>query len=380
MTKRFWDVASLTKELVQFPSVTPKDEGVQGRLAEWLSSLGFTVYPLPFGDIRNFYARIGTRSPLFCFAGHTDVVPPGPDEEWSSPPFSGEVRNGQLYGRGAADMKGAIAAMVSAVAPLVQEGRLTKRGSMAFLITGDEEGAAVNGTLKVLDWLRGNGEKIDLWLVGEPTSETRIGDTLKTGRRGSINGRLTLFGTQGHVAYPDLAKNPLQESLPLLQKLASLQLDQGNESFQPSRLVLTNVNGGTGRDNVIPDRVEIRFNIRHGTASNNESIRKKIEALLESSGLRYTLALESSGPAFLTGRGKLVDALVESVEKVQGYRPADSTTGGTSDARFIAPAGVETVELGLKNETIHKINECVPVADLEALAGIYRSLLENILQ
>ncbi|HXN06967.1 MAG TPA: succinyl-diaminopimelate desuccinylase [Nitrospiria bacterium] len=380
MTKRFWDVASLTKELVQFPSVTPKDEGVQGRLAEWLSSLGFTVYPLPFGDIRNFYARIGTRSPLFCFAGHTDVVPPGPDEEWSSPPFSGEVRNGQLYGRGAADMKGAIAAMVSAVAPLVQEGRLTKRGSMAFLITGDEEGAAVNGTLKVLDWLREKGEKIDFCLVGEPTSETRIGDTLKTGRRGSINGRLTLFGTQGHVAYPDLAKNPLQESLPLLQKLASLQLDQGNESFQPSRLVLTNVNGGTGRDNVIPDRVEIRFNIRHGTASNNESIRKKIEALLESSGLRYTLALESSGPAFLTGRGKLVDALVESVEKVQGYRPAESTTGGTSDARFIAPAGIETVELGLKNETIHKINECVPVADLEALAGIYRSLLENILQ
>ena len=380
MTKRFWDVASLTKELVQFPSVTPKDEGVQGRLAEWLSSLGFTVYPLPFGDIRNFYARIGTRSPLFCFAGHTDVVSPGPDEEWSSPPFSGEVRNGQLYGRGAADMKGAIAAMVSAVAPLVQEGRLTKRGSMAFLITGDEEGAAVNGTLKVLDWLREKGEKIDFCLVGEPTSETRIGDTLKTGRRGSINGRLTLFGTQGHVAYPDLAKNPLQESLPLLQKLASLQLDQGNESFQPSRLVLTNVNGGTGRDNVIPDRVEIRFNIRHGTASNNESIRKKIEALLESSGLRYTLALESSGPAFLTGRGKLVDALVESVEKVQGYRPAESTTGGTSDARFIAPAGIETVELGLKNETIHKINECVPVADLEALAGIYRSLLENILQ
>lgn len=379
MTKRSWDVASLTKELVQFPSVTPKDEGVQDRLAGWLSSLGFTVHPLPFGDIRNFYARIGTRSPLFCFAGHTDVVPAGPDEEWKFPPFSGEVRNGHLYGRGAADMKGAIAAMVSAVASLVQEGRLPKKGSMAFLITGDEEGAAVNGTLKVIEWLRKKGEKIDFCLVGEPTSETRIGDTLKTGRRGSINGRLTLFGTQGHVAYPDLAKNPLHESLPLLQKLASLQLDDGNQSFQPSRLVLTNLNGGTGRDNVIPDRFEIRFNIRHGTASSYESIRKKIEALLESSGLRYTLALESSGPAFLTGRGKLVDALVESVEKVQGYRPEESTTGGTSDARFIAPAGIETVELGLRNETIHKINESVPVADLEALAAIYRALLEKLL-
>jgi succinyl-diaminopimelate desuccinylase len=372
-----WNPVDLAQEFIEFDTTTPKDNGMQSRMISYLKKAGFTIHPLPFEGIQNFYARLGNSSPVFCFAGHTDVVPSGPEESWTTPPFSGKIRENNLFGRGAADMKGALAAMVSAVSEFLKESPLQK-GSIVFLITGDEEGAAIHGTAKVMEWLREKGEKMDFCLVGEPTSNLRVGDQIKNGRRGSINGRLTLYGIQGHVAYPHLAKNPLHEGLDILKELAGLQFDRGNSFFDPTRLALTNIQGGTGTDNVTPDRVEIRFNIRFGTASTFSSIKEKIEKLLKASGQKFSVEFTLSGEAFLSEKGRLIESMIQSVQEETGITPELSTSGGTSDARFIAPEGIEVAELGLKNETIHKIDEHVSLADLAALSKIYKKILNKI--
>jgi succinyl-diaminopimelate desuccinylase len=372
-----WNPVDLAQEFIEFDTTTPKDNGMQSRMISYLKKAGFTIHLLPFEGIQNFYARLGNSSPVFCFAGHTDVVPSGPEESWTTPPFSGKIRENNLFGRGSADMKGALAAMVSAVSEFLKESPLQK-GSIVFLITGDEEGPAIHGTAKVMEWLRQKGEKMDFCLVGEPTSNHRVGDQIKNGRRGSVNGRLTLYGIQGHVAYPHLAKNPLHEGLDILKELTGLQFDRGNSFFDPTRLVLTNIQGGTGTDNVTPERVEIRFNIRFGTASTFSSIKEKIEKLLKASGQKFSVEFTLSGEAFLSEKGRLIESMIQSVQEETGITPELSTSGGTSDARFIAPEGIEVAELGLKNETIHKIDEHVPLADLEALSNIYKKILNKI--
>ena len=372
------DPVELTQEFIRFDSTTPSDNGLQKKIAFYLEQIGFTVHHLPFGKVHNLYARIGTVGPLFCFAGHSDVVPSGPPDQWAVPPFSGMIRDRILYGRGAADMKGAIASMICAVPAILRSGVL-KRGSISFLITGDEEGPAVDGTVKVVEWLRKKEERIVFCLVGEPTSADVIGDTIKHGRRGSINGKLTLFGIQGHVAYPQLARNPLHESLAILEELVRISFDRGNEAFEPTHLALTNMHGGTGTDNVTPDSLEVRFNIRHGNISSYSEIRKTIEDLLNRSGVKYLLEIRQAAAPFLTGKGKLIDTLTRSVRELTGVTPHLSTTGGTSDARFIAPEGIEVAELGLKNKSIHKIDESVPIDDLYSLAGLYTRVVQELL-
>ncbi|MHB8483761.1 MAG: succinyl-diaminopimelate desuccinylase [Nitrospiria bacterium] len=373
-----WNVVDLTREFVQCDTVTPKDNGLQSKILSYLKEMGFKTHLLPFGEIHNFYARVGATPPLFCFAGHTDVVPAGPEENWTFPPFSAQLKEGRLYGRGTADMKGAIAAMISAVHKHLKRSSLRK-GSIAFLMTGDEEGPAVEGTVKVMEWLKQKGEKIDYCLVGEPTSETQLGDTIKNGRRGSINGRLTLYGIQGHVAYPHLAENPLHKGLEILRQLIRIPFDQGNVFFDPTHITLTNIQGGSGRDNVIPDRVETRFNIRYGTASTFHSIKEKIETMLVQSGVKFSLEFQHAGEAFLTSKGVLIQSIIQSVEEITGVTPKLSTGGGTSDARFIAPMGIEAAELGLKSGTIHKTDESVSTEDLMTLERIYKKILERIL-
>jgi len=372
------DPVDLTRELVRFDTTTPKDSGLQSFLISKLRPLGFRDFALPFNDVQNFYAQLGQTGPHFCFAGHTDVVPSGPADQWTFPPFAAVLDQDCLIGRGVADMKGAVAAMISAVSSFLAK-RPLSRGSISFLITGDEEGPAVDGTAKVMEWLNRSNEKIDYCLVGEPTSVRQIGDTIKFGRRGSINGRILLYGVQGHTAYPALARNPLHEALPFLSELVNIRFDEGNESFEPTHLSLTNMNGGTGTNNVIPDRLEIRFNIRNGTASSFKSIQDKIEQTIQQSGIRYSLEMLEAGRAFLTPKRKLVETLVDSVRECEGITPELSTSGGTSDARFIAPAGIDVAELGLKNESIHKINERAPVQDIRKLAKIYETLLTKLL-
>jgi len=371
------DPVALAQDWVRIRSVTPNDNGLQQIIGSRLTSAGFTVQNLAFDGIQNLYARFGDSSPLFCFAGHTDVVPANDPEAWRVSPFSGEIVDRLLYGRGAADMKGAIAAMMTA-AFRFREMLTQNRGSIAFLLTGDEEGPAINGTVKVIEWLKKRNETIDYCLVGEPTSLKRIGDTIKNGRRGSLNGRILLKGESGHVAYPHLAENPLHQGIELLRQLREIPFDSGDRHFDPTRLSLTNLQGGTGTDNVTPGSFEIRFNIRFGIASTAASIREKIEKVLSRLELPHTFEWKESAAPFLTEKGKLIDSMIAAVRKVNRISPQLSTSGGTSDARFFAREGIEVAELGLKSELIHKVNESVPVADIQLLSELYFQILTNI--
>lgn len=368
----------LAKDLIKRPSVTPDDAGCQPLIAERLAPLGFEAEHLRFEDVDNLWLRRGTSTPVFCFAGHTDVVPTGPLEKWESPPFSPEIRDGMLYGRGAADMKGSIAAFVVACENFVQE-HPDHQGSITFLITSDEEGPSINGTVKVVEWLEQRQEKIDWCLVGEPSSTCCVGDVVKNGRRGSLNGKLTVIGQQGHVAYPQLADNPIHRVAPALAELVSIEWDQGNEFFPPTSFQLSNINAGTGATNVIPGTVEILFNFRFSTEQTDTGLRQQVEDLLNRHGFHYELEWTLSGQPFLTARGDLVTASVAAIQTVNGINTELSTSGGTSDGRFIAPTGAQVMELGPVNKTIHKVNECVAVKDLEVLTVIYQKILEHLL-
>jgi len=368
----------LAENLIARRSVTPADEGCQQLIAQRLKAVGFSVEPLRFGNVENLWARRGAAAPLFCFAGHTDVVPTGPLEEWRSDPFVPTQRDGLLYGRGAADMKTGLAAMVTATEDFVRS-HPRHRGSIAFLITSDEEGPSVDGTKRVAEALAGRGERIDWCLVGEPSSEATIGDTIKVGRRGSLSGRLTVHGVQGHVAYPQLAENPVHTLAPALAELTRHVWDEGTEHFQPTTFQVSNLNAGTGAPNVIPGELKARFNLRYSPVQTLETLKSTVEEILRKHGVRYTIEWYVSGEPFYTPPGQLSDAVGEAVAQVTGARPRLSTGGGTSDGRFIAPLGAQVVELGVVNASIHKVNECVRVADLEALERMYLNVLRRLL-
>ena len=372
------ETLDLAIDLIRRPSVTPEDAGCQALMMERLAALGFTNEPLRFGEVDNFWSRRGTQGPLFCFAGHTDVVPPGPLEEWTSDPFAPEIRDGMLYGRGAADMKGSLAAMVTATERFVAR-HPEHRGSIAFLITSDEEGPAVNGTVKVVETLEARGEKIDWCLVGEPSSSERVGDVVKNGRRGSLGARLVVHGIQGHVAYPQLARNPVHLALPALAELAAVEWDRGNDFFPPTTFQISNIHAGTGATNVIPGELEVLFNLRFSTETDAARIRETVQAILDRHGLDYAIDWTLSGNPFLTPAGELVEAAQAAIREVTGLETQLSTAGGTSDGRFIAPTGAQVLELGPVNATIHKVNECVGVAELDTLSTIYERLLERLL-
>lgn len=378
----------LALELIRRPSVTPVDAGCQELLATRLAALGFQVERLRFGEVDNLWARLGQAEPLFVFAGHTDVVPPGPLEQWTSPPFAPAIREGWLYGRGAADMKSSLAAMITAC-----EGFLAvqpqPRGSIAFLITSDEEGAAVEGTVKVMERLEARGEKITWCLVGEPSSSAQLGDVIKNGRRGSLNGRLRLRGLQGHVAYPHLAQNPIHVIGPILTVLADEVWDQGDEFFPPTSFQISNLHSGTGAVNVIPGDLELLFNFRFSPAITVAQLQERIRLIMDTGLLneevktgqvfQYDLEWSLSGLPFFTAPGELVAATVAAIRAETGQEPELSTSGGTSDGRFIAPTGAQVIELGPLNATIHQLNERVAVADLEPLSRIYQGVLERLL-
>lgn len=368
----------LTEDLIRRDSVTPDDKGCQQLLADRLSAIGFEIEHLRFGDTDNIWARRGTTGPVFAFAGHTDVVPTGPVENWQSDPFKPEIRDGLLYGRGTADMKGSIAAMVTACERFVAE-HSVHQGSIAFLITSDEEGPATGGTVKVIETLEARNEKIDWCLVGEPSSTDKVGDVVKNGRRGSLNGYLTIKGKQGHIAYPHLAENPIHLMAPALAELCAIEWDQGNDDFPPTSFQVSNLNSGTGVTNVIPGTTEIIFNFRYSTESTHEQLQQGVIDILDKHGLEYDLRWELSGKPFRTASGALVDAVKTAIHTVTAYETELSTSGGTSDGRFIAPTGAQVVELGPLNATIHQIDECVSVADLDTLSDIYQTLLKNLL-
>jgi len=371
-------VLTLARDLISRPSVTPEDAGCQQMMADYLSRLGFSIEPMVFNDTTNLWARRGSEGPLFCFAGHTDVVPPGPLDKWDSPPFEPTIRDGLLYGRGAADMKGSLAAMLVAVERFVTSNP-QHQGSIAFLITSDEEGPFINGTPKVVETLEARHEKITWCLVGEPSSTERLGDVVKNGRRGSITGDLLVKGLQGHVAYPHLGRNPIHQAAPALAELASTVWDQGNAFFPPTSFQIPNISAGTGASNVIPGELQVQFNFRFSTELTAEQIKERVRAILDRHGLEYDLTWTLSGHPFLTSTGDLVEATVAAIEEVQGFRPELSTSGGTSDGRFIAPTGAQVIELGPLNATIHKLNECVKVADLDTLADVYTAILRRLL-
>jgi succinyl-diaminopimelate desuccinylase len=372
-------VFDLTCELIRRPSVTPEDAGCLALLGERLAALRFRVEHLPFGPVSNLWAVHGTAGPTLAFAGHTDVVPPGDPAAWTSPPFEPAVRGDYLYGRGAADMKGSVAAMVTAAERFVAR-RPDHPGQVAFLLTSDEEGIAVDGTVRVVAELVRRGEVPDWCIVGEPSSKTVLGDLMRNGRRGSLNGRLYVQGVQGHVAYPDLARNPIHEALPALAALRAITWDEGNEFFPPTSFQISNVKAGTGAENVIPGTLECWFNFRYSTASTAEGLKARVRAILDAAGLDYRLDWQLSGEPFLTGRGRLVQTACEVVGEVLGVTPELSTGGGTSDGRFIAPAGAEVVELGPVNATIHKVDECVRIADLDRLSAVFEGVLERLLK
>ncbi|HES76606.1 MAG TPA: succinyl-diaminopimelate desuccinylase [bacterium] len=373
------DVFKLASELISRRSLTPDDAGCQSLLAERLEKHGFTLEWMPHGDVLNLWARRGTRPPLLCFAGHTDVVPSGAESAWTSPPFIPTVRDGMLYGRGAADMKGGVAAMTVAAERFVQH-HPDHEGSIAFLLTADEEGIAVDGTVKVIETLEARGEKIQYAIVGEPSSRVVLGDEFKIGRRGSLTGRLLVQGVQGHVAYPHLADNPVHRAAPALAELANTKWDKGNAHFPPSSLQIANISAGTGANNVIPGVLDVQFNIRFNTEWSVERLQASIAAIFDRHHLQYTLDWSLSGLPFLTpADGALVDAAHTAVRDVLGVETQASTSGGTSDARFIAPTGAEVIELGPLNATIHKVNECVGVEDLDRLAAVYERMLDLLL-
>lgn len=371
---------ALTQALIQTPSITPKDLGCQEIIISRLEQLGFRIHRLRFGVVENFYARLGDSGKNFCFAGHTDVVTPGDPTEWRSDPFAAKLIDGQLLGRGACDMKGAIAAMVVACEQFLAEHPTFSEGnSISFLITGDEEGDAVDGTVRVLDWLNANNETLDYCLVGEPTSGVELGDCFKNGRRGSINGVVTFFGKQGHVAYPHLADNPIHRATAVITKLAALQFDRGDDNFPATSIQFTNIKSGDGSTNVVPATLEARFNIRFSPKNNPEALERKIRSILDDGGHpKYQLTLNISGLPFLSADGPLQEALSQSINETLNQSPQPSTGGGTSDARFISTFCPQTIEFGLVGSSMHKLNEVVPIADLENLNRVYKKLLENL--
>ncbi|ATF08616.1 succinyl-diaminopimelate desuccinylase [Candidatus Enterovibrio altilux] len=371
-------VLSLAKNLIKRPSVTPIDGGCQELMIQRLEKIHFTVERMVFEDTTNLWARRGTKAPLFAFAGHTDVVPSGPVEQWHTPPFEPTIIEGYLYGRGAADMKGSLAAMVVATERFVAENPIYT-GSLAFLITSDEEGSFINGTTRVVDTLVKRNEIIDMCIVGEPSSTNVVGDVIKNGRRGSITGDLIVKGIQGHVAYPQLARNPIHQVLPALAELASMLWDNGNEYFPPTSFQISNLAAGTGVSNVIPGNFQVQFNLRFSTELTADNIKSRIYAVLNKHNLEYDLAWTFSGYPFLTDTGTLLDAVVTAVDEVNNQKPQLLTTGGTSDGRFIARMGTQVIELGPVNTTIHKVNECVSIANLEKLSNMYQKVLKKIL-
>jgi len=369
---------ALAQMLIARRSPTPSDNGCQEILIDRLEKIGFNIERIRCGEVDNLWARRGTGAPLICFAGHTDVVPTGPLEKWESDPFDPVTRNGRLYGRGAADMKGSIAAFITAIEAFVAE-HPDHDGSIALLITSDEEGIAVDGTVRVVEALKARNELIDYCIVGEPTSVDKLGDMIKNGRRGSLSGTLTVKGIQGHIAYPHLAKNPIHLAAPAIAELANTKWDAGNEYFPPTTWQISNINGGTGAANVIPGEVTVLFNFRFSTASTIESLKTRVHEILDRHNLEYDLQWENSGKPYLTPRGSLVDAVSAAIRAVTEIEPELSTSGGTSDGRFIADICPQVVELGPRNATIHKINEYVEVADLEQLPQIYQLTMESLL-
>ncbi|ENM5785075.1 succinyl-diaminopimelate desuccinylase [Vibrio metoecus] len=371
-------VLALAKDLISRQSVTPADAGCQDVMIARLKALGFEIESMVFEDTTNFWARRGTQSPLFVFAGHTDVVPAGPLAQWHTPPFEPTVIDDFLHGRGAADMKGSLACMIVAVERFIAE-HPDHQGSIGFLITSDEEGPFINGTVRVVETLMARNEMIDMCIVGEPSSTLAVGDVVKNGRRGSITGDLKIKGTQGHVAYPHLANNPVHQALPALAELAATSWDEGNAFFPPTSFQIPNLQAGTGASNVIPGEFDVQFNFRFSTELTDEEIKRRVHSVLDAHGLDYDLKWTLSGQPFLTDAGELLAAVVAAVEEVNHQAPALLTTGGTSDGRFIAQMGAQVVELGPVNATIHKVNECVRITDLEKLTDMYQKTLNHLL-
>jgi succinyl-diaminopimelate desuccinylase len=368
----------LTQRLIACPSTTPNDAGCQEIMIERLRPLGFQFERLRFGDVDNLWAWRGNAKPLVVFAGHTDVVPTGPKEKWKSDPFQPHIRDGFLYGRGASDMKASLAAFVTATEDYLKS-HSTPNGSIGFLVTSDEEGPSVNGTVKVVEWLTARGIKMDYCVVGEPSSVKELGDTIKIGRRGSLSGKLTVHGKQGHVAYPHLAINPVHAVAPALAELVAIEWDQGNQHFPKTTFQISNVHGGTGAENVIPGTVEIQFNFRFSTAVTESILKERVTAVLNKHSVKCDIAWRLSGHPFLTQGTKLIAATQKAIRGVTGLNTELSTSGGTSDGRFIAPTGCEVVELGPLNATIHQIDECVSVADLPKLSLAYQRILQELL-
>src|SRR5277367_6664677 len=372
------DTLRLTEDLLARASLSPTDAGCQALMIERLEAIGFTVENLRFGPVDNFWAKRGQGGPVLCFAGHTDVVPSGPLDEWQSDPFVPVIRDGVLYGRGAADMKSGLAAMVTACEEFVARCP-AHRGTIAFLITSDEEGPSVDGTRRVVELLRARRQSIDWCVVGEPSSETVLGDTIKIGRRGSLSGRLTVHGIQGHIAYPQLADNPVHALAPALVELTARVWDQGNEHFQPTSFQVSNISAGTGAPNVIPGELRARFNLRFSTEQTVDGLKTVVEELLRRHRVKHSLEWFISGYPFLTVPGELSAAATRAVQEQLQVTPKLTTGGGTSDGRFIAPMGAQVIEIGVINETIHKVNECVRVADIDRLQRIYLRTLELLL-
>ena len=368
----------LAKSLISKASVTPDDCGCQAIMIDRLKKIGFEIHPLKFGDVDNFWAVHGNRGPLFAFAGHTDVVPAGDENAWNTKPFEPTIKDGFLYGRGAADMKGGLASMVTATEDFIKDNP-NHNGRIAFLITSDEEGVAVNGTVKVMEYLTENNQKIDYCLLGEPSSTSITGDVIKNGRRGSLNGVMKVHGKQGHVAYPHLAKNPIHHVSPALNDLCKQEWDNGNDYFPATSFQISNMHSGDGVTNVIPGDATVMFNFRYSTETTKKELQKKVHEILDSHNLDYSIEWSHSGYPFLTPQGELVSACIEAIKKTKGIEPELSTSGGTSDGRFIAQEGTQVIELGPVNATIHQVNESVLVQDLDDLSEIYYQMLTNIL-
>lgn len=378
MTEQLSNTLLLAQKLIQQVSVTPEDAACQEIIMAHLAPLGFTSETMQFEEVTNLWARKGSKAPVLAFAGHTDVVPTGPLDQWTFPPFDAVIKDGMLHGRGAADMKGSLAAFITACERFVDK-HPNHKGSIAYLITSDEEGPAKNGTVKVIETLETRNEKMDWCLVGEPSSTNVLGDVIKNGRRGSLNGKLTIKGKQGHVAYPHLANNPIHLVIPALNELCEIKWDEGNDFFPATSFQITNINSGTGATNVIPGTVELLFNFRFSTELTADELKASAHTILDKHALTYDLEWNLSGEPFLTPAGPLVDAAVKSIREIKGIETELSTSGGTSDGRFIAPTGAQVLELGPLNATIHQINECVSVEDLDGLSLIYESILVELL-